>query len=121
MAKNTTNPYVGKATTPAGIMPPDMVKRHKLTMNTPSADPTCRRAYHNNRHAKKMFELMKSYRLLAHGVNENRLAQPLRDAVHFLLTPLGREGGGKGNYTVSATRNSESDDTLAAVRTPMKV
>ena len=124
MANTYKNPYVGKAVTPAGIMPEDKLVRFKLKAeyNTPG-DVSRRRDHSGNRKIKKMFEGIKHYRQMAHGCQEKRLPSALRLAVHSLLVPItkGRDadkGAGSRNFGVV---NQDNDDSLAAVKTPMKV
>ena len=115
-----TNPYIGKSTTPVGIMPPDLVKRHKLPMNTPS-DPSFRKTYRHDRKAKAAFESTKNLRFYFQGVHENRLPRVLRDGVHYLLEPLGRQGTGGGNYSNGGTSVKDNDNSLTAVQSPLMV
>jgi len=117
---NYKNPYKGKNNTPSGVMPEDLAVRHKL-VGAPYAgasDKSFRKTYRHNRKVKKLFEMVKTYRQLAHGVHEPRLAQTVRDAVHFLIEPMSR-GSGPSNW--SQTPAADTDDTLAAVAKPLKV
>jgi hypothetical protein len=117
---NYKNPYKGKDKTPSGVMPEDMAIRHNL-VGAPycgASDASYRKTYRHNRKVKKMFEQVKTYRQNVHGVNEPRLAQTLRDAVHFLIEPMARSAG-PSNY--SSVPSADTDDTLAAVSKPLKV
>ncbi len=108
---NKTSTYAGKNVTPKGIMPPDMVKRHKLTLNTPSQDGVFRRTYRHNRKMKQLFELTKTYRQLVHKSNEARLPQCFRDAIHYLVEPISRGSGQDSRQT--PTPDAASDAAVA--------
>lgn len=120
MATNSDNPYLGKDTTPEGIMPPDHLARHKLAVNTPG-DVSFRRPYKHNRLVKRIFEQTKRYRQFVHGVNEDRLATPLRLAVHYLISPMSRGSSGGAGSNYSTPPAQETDDSLDAVQQPLKV
>jgi len=115
------NPYKGKPKTPTGVMPEDQAIRHGIVgvAFCGATDPSYRKAYWRRRPVKKMFEAVKHYRQLVHGVNEPRLATTLRDAVHYLIEPMSRGNGGGGTYNTVASQ--DNDNSLSAVQTPLKV
>jgi hypothetical protein len=112
------NPYKGKPKTPTGVMPEDQAIRHGLVgvAFCGATDASYRKRYWKNRKVKKMFEAVKSYRQLVHGVNEPRLATTLRDAVHYLIEPMSR-----GNSWTANTGTQDNDNSLSAVQSPLKV
>lgn len=112
------NPYKGKPKTPSGVMPEDQATRHGLVgvAFCGASDASYRKAYWRRRPVKKMFEAVKHYRQLVHGVNQNRLATTLRDAVHYLIEPMSR-----GNSWTANAGTQDNDNSLKAVATPLKV
>lgn len=86
------NPYKGKNTTPAGVMPEDMATRHGLTGAAfcGASDASYKKTYRHNRKVKAMFQTVKHYRQMVHGVQAPRLASTLRNAVHYLIEPMSR-------------------------------
>ncbi len=116
--KNKNNPYNGKRETPAGVLAPDHAKRHNLTkFMFESGDRSFRSSHRHDRRIKKIFENVKTYRTLAHNVNESRLSESLRLSVHYMLEPLSK-GMPVGPMVV---RNNDNDDTIKSVQSPMKV
>ncbi len=114
MSKNTVevkNSYKGKNVTPAGILPPDMLVRHKIKPehNTPGDASTVKRYYHN-RKAHKLFRLVKTYRQLVHKCHEPRLSRSLRLATHYLMEPMSRSYSNEGveNHTADVQSASAS-------------
>jgi hypothetical protein len=112
------NPYKGKPKTPTGVMPEDQAIRHGIVgvAFCGATDPSYRKAYWRRRPVKKMFEAVKHYRQLVHGVNEPRLATTIRDAVHYLIEPMSR-----GNSWTANTGAQDNDNSLNAVQSPLKV
>lgn len=90
------NPYKGKNDTPSGVLPEDQAIRFGLTdMEFAGAtDKSFRRSYKGNRNAKYLFRLVSTYRQKFLGVNETRLPQTLRDAVHYLISPMSKSYSG---------------------------
>ena len=89
MAKNSNdNTRKGTNSTPQGIMPPDMVQRHKLTINnTPSEVGYKIRG----KKLKQMIETVKEYRLTAHGSLEKKLPRSLLNGINYMLTPITKD------------------------------
>lgn len=120
MAKLFKNPYKGKNDTPKGTLTAEQATRHGLTQvefGGSAAEPGCRKRYWRNRKAKKIFELVRTYRQIAHGVNQPRLANSLRLAIHFLIEPMDMSRSGGGNWG----GKQDNDNSLAAVAVPLKV
>ena len=90
MSKTNKLDNRGSNVTPAGIMPPEMLKRHGLTQYNSPGDRSYTR-YRKARSFKYLIQLLKGYRLQVHGVLEDHLATPLVLGTHYMVTPMARE------------------------------
>ena len=121
------NPYSGKNETPAGVMPEEMAKRHKLfdvngdLLNSPG-ERGDRKSHRGDHNFKYLVELVKAYRLDVHGVMAPRLASPLKMAMHSFFVPMARgDGDSPMNTDRRLHQSAEAEEGDDPTKVPLKI